>query len=57
MQEEERKEEPAREKPAIYLRITQVWLRFGYRTWDSVAEPILVPITSPDTINSTRRFY
>ena len=40
----------------LCLRITQAWLRFGYRTWDCGAEPILVPITSPDTINSTRRF-
>src|ERR1700693_4049652 len=27
-----------------------------YRTWGCGAEPILVPITSPDTTNSTRRF-
>jgi hypothetical protein len=40
----------------LCLRITQAWLRFGYRTWDSGVVPILVPITSPDTINSTRRF-
>ncbi len=36
--------------------LRRVWLRFSYRTWGSVAEPILVPITSPDTTNSTRRF-
>jgi hypothetical protein len=36
--------------------LPRVWLPFGYRTWGCVAEPILVPITSPDSINSTRRF-
>jgi hypothetical protein len=55
-QGKERNEKPARKKPALCLRITQAWLRFGYRTWDCGVEPILVPITSPDTINSTRRF-
>jgi hypothetical protein len=54
--DEERNEKPARGKPAFCWRITQAWLRFGYRTWGCVVEPILVPITSPDTINSTRRF-
>jgi hypothetical protein len=49
-------EKPAQKKPALCLRITQAWSRFGYRTWGCVVEPILVPITSPDTINSTRRF-
>jgi hypothetical protein len=49
-------DEERHEKPALCWRITQAWLRFGYRTWGCAVEPILVPITSPDTINSTRRF-
>jgi hypothetical protein len=43
-------------EPALVNGFTWAWSRYGYRTSDGVVEPILVPITSPDTINSTRRF-
>ena len=48
-------EEPARWRPAL-CAITEAWLRFDYRIWGRITELIVVPITSPDTINSTRRF-
>jgi hypothetical protein len=37
-------------------RITEAWLRFDYRGWRSIvgcirSSPIVVPITSPDTMN------
>jgi hypothetical protein len=50
--------EPAASGPALRADYRGVVARFGYRGWGSVVgcSPIVVPITSPDTTNSTRRF-